>query len=47
MEESGFTEAEVTMKGDFSNPSVAAAEIQDLLIADYGIPKEVIRIYME
>ena len=47
MEESGFTEAEVTMKGDFSNPSVAAAEIQDLLIADYGIPKEVSRIYME
>ncbi|MGM9567736.1 MAG: stage III sporulation protein AF [Clostridia bacterium] len=47
MEESGFAEAEVTIKGEISNPPVVTAEIQDLLVADYGIPKEVIRIRME
>lgn len=47
MEESGFTEATVILKGSVSNPQIVAAEIQDLLTADYGIPKEVIRIQME
>ena len=44
MKEEGFTEAAVSLKGGGSDPRIAAAEICDLLIADYGIPKEVIRI---
>ena len=44
MTEEGFTEASVTLEGGGFDPRIAAAEICDLLIADYGIPKEVISV---
>lgn len=47
MDEGGFREATVRLKGYGGNPQTTAMEIQDLLIKEYGIPKDVIRIQME
>lgn len=47
MNAEGFSSVTVEITGDIPSENVVAAEIRDLLCADYGIPEDVMKISLE
>lgn len=47
MDESGFIKVSVSVIGGVADERIATAEIQDLLVEDYGIPKDVLKISIQ